>query len=137
LRRTRAGHRIALEKEGKRMSEDKGTGQSCPLDKRHCVPCEGGVGALSEAEIAPLHEELAGGWVVVDGHHLEKTFKFEDWASALAFTNRVGELADAEGHHPSIGLSWGRVGVTLWTHKVDGLTESDFVLAARIEALPR
>jgi 4a-hydroxytetrahydrobiopterin dehydratase len=71
----------------------------------------------------------------VDEHHLHKSFKFKDFREALDFTNSVGELAEAQGHHPDIYLAWGKVEITLWTHKIDGLTESDFVMAAKIQRL--
>jgi 4a-hydroxytetrahydrobiopterin dehydratase len=76
-------------------------------------------------------------WGVVDGHHLDRVFNFPDFRTALAFVNRVGEIAEAEGHHPDLWLAWGKVEVKIWTHKIDGLTESDFVLAAKIDRLPR
>ena len=76
------------------------------------------------------------GWTVVDGHHLSRTFKFPDFAAALAFVNRVGALAEDQGHHPVIGLTWGKVTIDLWTHKINGLHESDFILAAKIDKLP-
>lgn len=76
---------------------------------------------------------LGGGWRVVDEHHLEKAYAFDDFRQALDFTNRVGEIAEAEGHHPDVHLGWGRVTLTIWTHKIDGLTESDFILAARAD----
>jgi len=72
---------------------------------------------------------------VVDGHHLLKTFTFPDFKTALAFVNRAGEIAEEEGHHPDLLLSWGKVEVKTWTHKIDGLTESDFILAAKIDKL--
>ena len=84
-----------------------------------------------------LAGELDGGWQVVRDHQLEKEYRFEDFREALAFTNQVGELAEAEGHHPDIYLAWGRVKLVLWTHKIDGLTESDFVLAAKADKLAR
>ena len=80
-------------------------------------------------------KELKEGWKVVDEHHLEKEYRFTDFKSALAFTNRVGGLAEEEGHHPDILLSWGKVVIQLWTHKINSLSESDFVLAAKIDAL--
>ena len=98
-----------------------------------CIPCKGGVPALHGQELADLAAELGGGWTVVDGHHLDKTFVFPDFAQALAFTNRIGAIAEDEGHHPDIHLAWGKVHVTIWTHAVDGLTRSDFVLAAKID----
>lgn len=76
---------------------------------------------------------LGGGWRVVDEHHLEKAYAFDDFRQALDFTNRVGDIAEAEGHHPDVHLGWGRVTLTIWTHKIDGLTESDFILAARAD----
>ncbi len=85
--------------------------------------------------LARIAGELDQGWRVVDEHHLEKDYQFKDFRGALAFTNRVGELADAQGHHPDIYLAWGRVKLTIWTHKIDGLTESDFVLAAKADRL--
>ncbi len=104
------------------------------LSEQSCVPCRGGVPPLTETEIAPLARQVPS-WTVVRGHHLERTFTFPDFASALAFTNRIGAVAEAEGHHPDIHLAWGRVAVTIWTHAIDGLTESDFVLAAKIDLL--
>jgi len=105
------------------------------LANRHCQPCRGGVPPLGADEAARLLAGLGGGWHVVDGHHLEKTYAFADFAGALAFTNRVGVVAETEGHHPDIELGWGRVLLRIWTHKIDGLTESDFVLAARADAV--
>jgi len=105
------------------------------LSSKHCVPCRGGVPPLAGEDLRSLQEELGGGWRVVEGHHLHKAFSFPDFIAALEFTNRVGELAEAEGHHPDIRLTWGRVEIEIFTHKIDGLTESDFVLAARIDRL--
>jgi 4a-hydroxytetrahydrobiopterin dehydratase len=102
------------------------------LAEKHCVPCRGGVPPLRGAELAAYLAKLEG-WQATGEHHLEKTFSFPDFATALAFVNRVGEVAEREGHHPDLCLGWGRVDVKTWTHKVDGLTESDFILAARID----
>ena len=99
-----------------------------------CIPCRGGVPPLKGAELEALARELGNGWSVVNEHHLEKEYKFPDFAEALAFTNNVGAVAEAAGHHPDIHLAWGKVRVTIWTHKIDGLTRSDFVLAAKIDA---
>jgi 4a-hydroxytetrahydrobiopterin dehydratase len=107
------------------------------LAKKKCVPCSGDVPPLKGQDLDRLAGQLQAGWRVVDEHHLEKEFKFKDFREALQFTNRVGELAEMENHHPDIALSWGKVAATIWTHKIDGLTESDFVLAAKIEQLPR
>ncbi|MHC4472752.1 MAG: 4a-hydroxytetrahydrobiopterin dehydratase [Planctomycetota bacterium] len=107
------------------------------LAKKTCVPCRGGVPPLTGEALAANQEELGGGWEVIDGHHLLKFYEFPDFATALAFVNRVGEIAETEDHHPDIHLAWGRVGITVWTHKIDGLTESDFILAAKAdEAYP-
>ena len=107
------------------------------LAAKECVPCKGGVPPLQGEVLEALSRELGREWKVVDGHHLEKEFRFPDFAEALAFTNRVGELAEAQSHHPDLHLAWGRVRVTIWTHKIDGLTESDFVFAAKADRLAR
>ena len=104
------------------------------LAKKECIPCTGGVPPLRGQELTGLLDKLGGGWRVVDGHHLEKEYRFKDFRTALAFTNRVGEVAETQGHHPDIQLSWGKVKLTIWTHKINGLTESDFILAARADA---
>jgi 4a-hydroxytetrahydrobiopterin dehydratase len=103
------------------------------LSTKDCIPCRGGVPPLTAEEIVPLQNLLSGDWNVVENHHLQKEFPFKNFRDALAFTNRVGELAEQQGHHPDIHLSWGKVGIEIWTHKIDGLTESDFILAAKIE----
>jgi 4a-hydroxytetrahydrobiopterin dehydratase len=105
------------------------------LSERHCEPCHGGVPPLEEDERRALLERLEPGWEVVDGHHLSRTFEFDDFVSALEFTNRVGELAEEEGHHPLIHLTWGEATVDIWTHAIDDLTDNDFILAAKIDEL--
>ncbi len=110
-------------------------GASATLAAETCVPCRGGVPPLAGDELARLASELGGGWRVIDEHHLEKEFRFPDFAEGLSFTNAVGAIAEREGHHPDIHLAWGKVRITIWTHKVDGLTRSDFVLAAKIDAI--
>jgi 4a-hydroxytetrahydrobiopterin dehydratase len=104
------------------------------LAEKQCVPCKGGVPPLKGEALTKLANQLGHHWRVVNEHHLEKEFTFSNFREALAFTNRVGEIAEAQSHHPDIYLAWGKVRVTIWTHKIDGLTESDFVLAAKIEA---
>ena len=101
------------------------------LASKQCVPCRGGVPPLAGEDLNRYRQQLGGGWEVVEGHHLEKTYRFEDFRRAL----RVGELAEEQGHHPDILLAWGRATVTIWTHKIDGLTESDFVFAAKSDRL--
>ena len=105
------------------------------LAAKQCVPCRGGAPPLQGAELEALHEKLGSDWQVVDGHHLERTYRFDDFRQALDFTVRVGEMAEEQDHHPDVGLAWGKVTVTIWTHKIDGLTESDFVFAAKADAL--
>lgn len=104
------------------------------LAEKECIPCRGGVPPLKGKEITALLEKLGGGWKVVGEHHLEKEHTFKSFREALDFTNRVGELAEAQGHHPDIYLAWGKVKLTIWTHKIDGLTESDFIFAAKADA---
>ena len=103
------------------------------LAEKDCVPCKGGVPPLKGQALTKMSKQLNGHWKVVKSHHLEKEYEFKDFKGALAFTNRVGKLAEAQGHHPDIFLTWGKVKLTVWTHKIDGLTESDFILAARAD----
>lgn len=104
------------------------------LSLKQCVPCRGGVPPLQGEEIIRLQTQL-NGWEVVMEHHLKKNYGFANFAEALQFVNRVGELAEEQGHHPDICFGWGKVEITIWTHKIDGLTESDFILAAKIDEL--
>ena len=108
------------------------TGKLCELS---CVPCRGGVPPLDKERIDELLGELHDRWRVVDNRHLVRTFKTPNFATALAFVNNVGAVAEQQGHHPDINLSWGRVVIEIHTHKINGLTESDFVLAAKIDVL--
>ena len=103
------------------------------LAAKQCVPCRGGVPPLKGAELQALLLTLGGGWQVLKEHHLEKEYAFKNFREALSFTNAVGEIAEREDHHPDIFLAWGKVKLTIWTHKIDGLTESDFVLAAKAD----
>ena len=100
------------------------------LVKKKCTPCVAGAIPLVGEHLNPYLKELDEGWRVIDEHHLEKEYRFKDFKEALAFTSDLGALAEDEGHHPDIHLSWGKVKVLLWTHKIKGLSESDFVLAA-------
>ncbi|MFQ5929448.1 MAG: 4a-hydroxytetrahydrobiopterin dehydratase [Acidobacteriota bacterium] len=102
------------------------------LAEKKCVPCRGGIPPLSAEEIKPLWEQVDS-WEVVENHHIKKTFKFKDFKTALDFVNQVGEIAEEEGHHPDLYLAWGKVEVKTWTHKINGLTESDFILAAKVD----
>lgn len=107
------------------------------LAEKECVPCKGDVPPLKGKDLAQMTPQLSGGWQVVDEHHLEKEYKFQNFRDALDFTNKVGALAEAQGHHPDIYLAWGKVKLTIWTHKINGLTESDFVFAAKVDRLAR
>jgi 4a-hydroxytetrahydrobiopterin dehydratase len=108
------------------------------LASKTCVPCRGGVPPLKGQQLAEMQQQLPqwAHWKVIDEHHITRTFTFPDFKQALAFVNRVGTLAEEQGHHPDMLLSWGKAEITLWTHKVDGLTESDFIMAAKIDRLP-
>jgi 4a-hydroxytetrahydrobiopterin dehydratase len=105
------------------------------LADRECVPCKGGIPPLTPEEIRPLLAKIDAAWEVVDDHHLARSFEFRNFAEALAFTNRVGEMAESQRHHPDIHLAWGRARVEIWTHKIDGLHESDFIFAAKCDQL--
>lgn len=104
------------------------------LADKKCVPCRGGVPPIQERELQVLLKAIPQ-WTVITEHHLTREFKFPDFKQALDFVNKVGELAEEQGHHPDILLAWGKAEITLWTHKIDGLTESDFIMAAKIDRL--
>ncbi len=106
------------------------------LADRTCVPCRGGVPALKGDNLKELHASVPD-WTVTDEHHLNRKFSFPDFKQALDFVNRVGAVAEVEGHHPDIFLGWGKAEITLWTHAIDGLTESDFIMAAKIDRLSK
>jgi 4a-hydroxytetrahydrobiopterin dehydratase len=122
------GHSLAsyINKREKSMSE---------LAEKECVPCKSGTLPLRGAALTKLKGQSGGGWKVVEGHHLEREYKFKNFQEALDFTNEVGRLAEKLQHHPDIYLSWGVVKLTVWTHKIDGLTESDFIFAAKVNNL--
>lgn len=102
------------------------------LSEKTCVPCRGGVPPLTRKEFEPLFSQLKG-WKVIDDKCLQKTYKLKDFAEALALTNKIGAIAEKEGHHPDLLVRWGELKIDLWTHKIDGLSESDFILAAKID----
>ena len=102
------------------------------LADQHCVPCRGGVPPLKGEQLIPFAEQLPD-WKIIEEHYVAKTFPFPDFKTGLDFVNRVGQLAEQEGHHPDLCLAWGKVDVQIYTHKIKGLTESDFVLAAKID----
>ena len=108
------------------------------LAAKECVPCKGGVPPLRGAALLVLQNQLGrdgNGWRIEREHHLEKEFRFRNFADALAFVNRVGGIAETQNHHPDVFLAWGKVRITIWTHAIDGLTESDFVFAAKCDQL--
>lgn len=104
------------------------------VDSR-CVPCQGGVEPLKADAVEAYKKQLLPDWQVIDNHHLEREYTFKNFRQALEFVNKIGGLAETQGHHPDIYLSWGKVKITLWTHKIDGLHENDFILAAKIDQL--
>ena len=103
------------------------------LAQKTCIPCRGGVPPLKGEELDALQEKLGNDWQIINEHHLEKEYMFADFRQALDFTVKVGEVAENQGHHPDIYLAWGKVKLTIWTHKIDGLTESDFIFAAKAD----
>lgn len=114
---------------------DESTPGSRELAAKRCVPCRGGTEPLRGAPLAALLEALGGGWRVEAGQRLEKQFRFRDFKGALDFANEIGRLADEQNHHPDLHVAWGRLGVAIWTHVIDGLSESDFVFAAKVDRL--
>ncbi|OGQ21421.1 MAG: 4a-hydroxytetrahydrobiopterin dehydratase [Deltaproteobacteria bacterium RIFCSPLOWO2_02_FULL_44_10] len=105
------------------------------LAEKNCISCKGGVAPLKGEALRLLQCDLGNNWNIVEDHHLEKEFSFKNFKEALAFTNKIGALAEEQGHHPDVFLSWGKVKIHIWTHKIDGLTENDFILAAKIDQL--
>ncbi|OGY99319.1 MAG: hypothetical protein A2945_05130 [Candidatus Liptonbacteria bacterium RIFCSPLOWO2_01_FULL_52_25] len=104
------------------------------LTQKHCVPCEGGTPPLSAKEVEKYHTSVPD-WKVLDSRKITKEFKFKDFKGAMVFVNKIAEIAEAEGHHPDLIISYNRVRIELWTHAVAGLSENDFILAAKIDAL--
>jgi 4a-hydroxytetrahydrobiopterin dehydratase len=104
------------------------------LATKSCIPCRGGIPALKGSELKALHTQVPE-WSVVEEHHITRSFGFPDFKQALDFVNRVGAVAEAQGHHPDILLAWGKAEITMSTHKINGLTESDFIMAAKIDQL--
>ena len=103
------------------------------LSEKECLPCKEGFVPLKGEDLQELFVQLQKGWKVIDEHYLEKEFLFKNFREALTFTNKIGELAESVGHHPDIYLAWGKVKITLWTHKINGLSEADFIFAAKVE----
>lgn len=105
------------------------------LAEQECEPCQGGVPPMESDEIQEYLDRVDDGWDAVDDHHIERRFEFDDFRDALEFTYDVGELAEEEGHHPDIYLEYGAAEVKFWTHKIDGLHEADFVMAAKVDEI--
>ncbi|HTV42517.1 MAG TPA: 4a-hydroxytetrahydrobiopterin dehydratase [Candidatus Sulfotelmatobacter sp.] len=108
---------------------------SSDLAKKECKPCAGGTPPLKGDALKQMQSRLKSGWQVLDEQRLEKQFKFPDFAHALKFVNRVGEVADGQNHHPDIYFTWGKARIQIWTHSIQGLSENDFILAAKIDEL--
>lgn len=104
------------------------------LSSKQCVPCRGGVPPMGPEEIGKLAPQLKG-WEIINQHHLQKSYRFSNFREAQDFVTRVGNLAEEQGHHPDICFGWGIAEIKIWTHKINGLTESDFILAAKIDEL--
>ena len=107
------------------------------LARRQCVPCRKGTPVLEPARVESLRRQLSPDWRVIDGHHLQREISLKDFRQSIALANRIGEIAEGQNHHPDLLVSWGKLGITLFTHAIGGLHENDFVLAARIDALLR
>tara|TARA_Y100000022_G_C13164679_1_gene335620 strand:+ start:343 stop:672 length:330 start_codon:yes stop_codon:yes gene_type:complete len=105
------------------------------LEGKKCVPCEGGIPPLNEEESMELIGMINDNWALIDNHHIERIWEFNDFQDALKFVNLAGMICEEEGHHANFEISWGRAKALIWTHKIDGLTESDFILAAKIDEL--
>ena len=108
---------------------------TCDLADRTCEPCRGGIPPLEAEAANPLLAQLGGGWIINKNGHLERRYSFENFVEAMAFANQIGDLAERVGHHPDLYVAWGRCGVEIWTHAIDGLAEADFILAAKTTRL--
>src|SRR3989344_5847568 len=108
---------------------------SISLRARKCVPCEGGVPILGEEEIKNYMPQLKEGWVVLAGQRIQKLFKFKDFKEAMEFVTKIADLAESEGHHPNITIDYSKVNIVIWTHAIGGLSENDFILAAKIDKI--
>lgn len=124
---------LACAKKGRNIVEDVAN-ELCDLANRKCVPCSGGVPRLGGEELARFAGQIEG-WNVVEEHHLTRRYGFDDFKTAQQFVNRVSEVAEGEGHHPDISFGWGYCDIKIFTHAIDGLSESDFILAAKIDKL--
>ena len=105
------------------------------LASKKCIPCSGGIPPMEKKEIDKYLNNLGNGWKVNSKGHINKEYKFQDFIEAMKFANKIAEIAEKEGHHPDLHISWGSCKVEIWTHKINGLAESDFYLAAKIEEI--
>ncbi len=118
------------------MTNTRFTDPSLPLSQRRCVPCEGGIPPLSKKEAEVLMKELDNEWMLIDdAHSSAKSFRFKDSKQTMVFVNKVADIAEAEGHHPDMTVSYGSVSVELMTHAIGGLSENDYIVAAKIDIL--
>ena len=108
--------------------------ETCDLQAKKCLPCEGGVPPLKGKLLGTFSSQVIS-WRVVGERELQKEFKFKNFAEALTFVNKVGEIAEQQGHHPDVFLAWGKVKITLWTHAIGGLSSNDFIMAAKIDEI--
>ena len=109
--------------------------ETLDLHQKKCIPCQGGIPPLTALEIEPYIRQIHDDWKLIADHHIERVFSFNDFKSALEFVNQAGGICEEEDHHADFELSWGRVKIMIWTHKIDGLNEADFILAAKIDNL--
>ena len=109
--------------------------ENLSLKEKTCIPCQGGIPPLTIEEIKPFMVQINDDWKLIADHHIERVFTFPDFQTALDFVNSAGEICEKEDHHADFELSWGRVKIMIWTHKINGLTESDFVLAAKFDRI--
>ncbi len=107
----------------------------CELSKKKCIPCSGNTPLLGKNEIDKFLSELQRTWIVNESGHLYKSYKFSNFIDAMSFANKVAEIAEQEGHHPDLVISYGKCAIEIWTHKIKGLTESDFILATKIDCI--
>ena len=105
------------------------------LTSKKCIPCSGGIPPMDDQQITKFLKSLGNNWQINNQKHLFKSFKFQNFIQAVEFTNKITEIAEKEGHHPDLHISWGECNVEIWTHKINGLTESDFYLAAKIDKI--
>ena len=104
---------------------------SCALADRVCEPCRGDIPPMDDESAAAMLKELGGGWVINESGHLERLYNFGNFIEAMGFANRIGDIAEEAGHLPDLYVAWGKCGIEIWTHKIDGLADADFILAAK------